>query len=105
MRLMLTPAMAARPGLDYAAASQRRRRTLGAEHKRLTVNGDDRLGDEELCELGYRRGCSGSSPAAKARPKPRLSPGVACSGRGAASGRTASFDPATSTVRTRVASR
>ena len=52
-RRLVAAAQSARPGLEDPAAAEGRRRALRAEHERLPVNRDHRLGDEELSELGH----------------------------------------------------
>ena len=46
--------------LKDPAASQGRGRALSAQHERLAMNRDDRLGEEELGKLGLRRGLDSS---------------------------------------------
>ena len=94
--------VAPRPGLNDPATPQRGRRTLVAEHERLSKHRDNRLGDEELRELRDAGASLVVSPAARARSRPRLFPGGAYNARGVARGGAASSDPTTSTERIRV---
>ncbi len=62
---LIPAAKSARQGLQDAAAAERGGRALLAETKRLSVNGDHRLGQEELSEL--RRTGRSSLPSSRAR--------------------------------------
>ena len=64
-RRLIPAAESARLGLQHAAAAERGGRALLAEHEGLSVNGDHRLGQEELGKL--------AAPGASSLPSSRAS--------------------------------
>ena len=100
-RSLIAAAEPPRQGLEHASAAQRRRRALLAEHERLPVHGDHRLGQEELAELPRRPAPARWPRAGPAWPRPRRSPGGPGSGPGGGAAAAASVEPRRSRPRGR----